>query len=240
MEGLPLWVSCGLVASLVYSLCLWINTHVPEMYMDELFHVRQTVLWCNTPSLDIHSMMSSWDPAITTLPGLYLASISFSKILPGFDCSKIEHLRMFSAIIAILTFPVLCGILAYQQEKKNVNLRVVLKAFEIFTLPVFFFFTPLFYTDIVSTFTVLVMYLLSQMKVPIIAGLVRLPILSILLNCVSRLVLLPFCADKRTSFGFSSLLQLMFWLILRIMWAEKSTEIYLSSSSLCSIIYGQF
>ena len=39
-------------------------------YMDEIFHVRQTQQYCNGNWL-------SWDPMITTLPGLYLSAYAY-------------------------------------------------------------------------------------------------------------------------------------------------------------------
>ena len=42
-----------------------VNKIVPEPYMDEFFHVRQTQAYCA-------GRWAEWDPKITTFPGLYL------------------------------------------------------------------------------------------------------------------------------------------------------------------------
>ena len=39
----------------------------PQPYMDEIFHIPQAQKYCN-------GTYDSWDPKITTLPGLYLFS----------------------------------------------------------------------------------------------------------------------------------------------------------------------
>jgi alpha-1,2-glucosyltransferase len=57
------WLSVY-IAVLIAQLAL-VNRIVPEPYMDEIFHVPQTQQWCA-------GNWSSWDPKITTLPGLYV------------------------------------------------------------------------------------------------------------------------------------------------------------------------
>ena len=49
-------------AAILYA----VNRRVPGPYMDELFHVKQTQTYCAGDW-----SMASYDPAITTPPGLY-------------------------------------------------------------------------------------------------------------------------------------------------------------------------
>ncbi|CAI5519691.1 unnamed protein product [Closterium sp. Naga37s-1] len=58
-----LLVSGAIVACLV-------NHHVPQPYMDEIFHVPQTQQYCRGDLL-------TWHPLITTLPGLYYLALVF-------------------------------------------------------------------------------------------------------------------------------------------------------------------
>ena len=57
-----LWVLVAAVHSLV-------ALHVPDPYMDEVFHVPQTIKYCA-------GQFSSWDPKITTFPGTYVAALA--------------------------------------------------------------------------------------------------------------------------------------------------------------------
>ena len=53
----------GMTAS-IFSV---MHTTNPQPYMDEIFHIPQAQKYCN-------GTFDSWDPKITTLPGLYLFS----------------------------------------------------------------------------------------------------------------------------------------------------------------------
>lgn len=64
-------VACTLPISTV------VNYVVPDPYMDEIFHVPQAQRYCKGD-------FNTWDPMITTLPGLYYASLAYiAPLFPG-------------------------------------------------------------------------------------------------------------------------------------------------------------
>ncbi|VDN22100.1 unnamed protein product [Cylicostephanus goldi] len=63
--------------------------YVPEPYMDEIFHIRQTRRYCNGDW--------TWDPMITTPPALYLLGMPFC----GFE-------RYTNSVLVALTFVGFC------------------------------------------------------------------------------------------------------------------------------------
>uniref|UniRef100_A0A914VQ64 Dol-P-Glc:Glc(2)Man(9)GlcNAc(2)-PP-Dol alpha-1,2-glucosyltransferase n=1 Tax=Plectus sambesii TaxID=2011161 RepID=A0A914VQ64_9BILA len=56
------------------ALIMKVNNVVPDEYMDEIYHADQMQRYCA-------GNYSSWNPLITTPPGLYLASLAI--ILPA-------------------------------------------------------------------------------------------------------------------------------------------------------------
>ncbi|GJP32477.1 hypothetical protein CLOM_g17096 [Closterium sp. NIES-68] len=67
------WVRRRVTEALLVSgavvACL-VNHHVPQPYMDEIFHVPQTQQYCRGDLL-------TWHPLITTLPGLYYLALGY-------------------------------------------------------------------------------------------------------------------------------------------------------------------
>ncbi|CAK9799304.1 Putative Dol-P-Glc:Glc(2)Man(9)GlcNAc(2)-PP-Dol alpha-1,2-glucosyltransferase [Anthophora quadrimaculata] len=58
-------ITVPLVCSSVVTLFIYLNRIQPSYYIDEIFHVPQTLQYCA-------GNFTQWDPKITTLPGLYL------------------------------------------------------------------------------------------------------------------------------------------------------------------------
>lgn len=113
--------------------------------MDEIFHIPQALTYCN-------KIFDSWDPKITTPPGLYLAAL----LLPV-KCSVVT-LRAINAIFGLGSFFLIRSILKRQYNPVN------WQAFNIAMFPVSFFFHFLYYTDSGSTFFVLLAYRLALAK----------------------------------------------------------------------------
>ncbi|CAI9264810.1 unnamed protein product [Lactuca saligna] len=66
-----------IVSSWVIPISILVNTIVPEPYMDEIFHVPQVQQYCV-------GNFKSWDPMITTPPGLYFISLAYiASLFPG-------------------------------------------------------------------------------------------------------------------------------------------------------------
>ncbi|KAK9154287.1 hypothetical protein Sjap_001767 [Stephania japonica] len=153
--------------SLIVILCtlpisLMVNRIVPEPYMDEIFHVPQAQQYCRGD-------FKTWDPMITTPPGLYyLSLVHIAPLFPGMWYLKVVSsfselcsaaiLRSINCVLAVI-----CGVLVYEiithlrpslDERKATLQAVVLSLF-----PLHWFFTFLYYTDVASLTMVLAMYL---------------------------------------------------------------------------------
>ncbi|KAJ4319609.1 glucosyltransferase [Neodidymelliopsis sp. IMI 364377] len=151
-----------------------VNKDVPVPYLDEYFHVPQAQKYCNGDY--------SWDPKITTPPGLYLVAKSFSPI---FGCST-NTLRLHNVLALILIFhtvlhirrlirartdpqPIEKDSIKWTDEKRTQGkIKILidgktpvsntLTAFNIASFPPLFFFGALYYTDVMSTAAVLLSY----------------------------------------------------------------------------------
>ncbi|XP_029597659.1 putative Dol-P-Glc:Glc(2)Man(9)GlcNAc(2)-PP-Dol alpha-1,2-glucosyltransferase [Salmo trutta] len=133
-----------------------------EPYMDEIFHVRQAQKYC-------YGKFNEWDPMITTLPGLYLASVGVIKPvvwlvdLTGKVVCSTAMLRfinlLFNCGILYLLYLITCKL--HLKEKTKTASRRVLSALSLSTFPVLYFFNFLYYTDSGSTFFILFTYLMT-------------------------------------------------------------------------------
>ncbi|KAL0648892.1 hypothetical protein Bca4012_047183 [Brassica carinata] len=131
--------------------------------MDEIFHVPQAQQYCN-------GNFRSWDPMITTPPGLYYLSLAHvASLFPGMllmrttsqsfsEACSTSVLRSTNAVFAVL-----CGVLVYEiirflgpslSDRKATLMALVMSLY-----PLHWFFTFLYYTDVASLTTFLAMYL---------------------------------------------------------------------------------
>eukprot|EP00873_Tetraselmis_striata_P023669 jgi/Tetstr1/443933/TSEL_031885.t1 len=138
---------------------LWlVSREVPQPYMDEVFHVPQAQRYCAGD-------FASWDPKITTPPGLYLASLPYAGALDaaarlaGVEASLCSTLalRSFNATVALLCLAVL-----YRTHRAlhpaTPAIRSLLMALSLSLMPLHAFFTWLYYTDVLSTTLVFAAY----------------------------------------------------------------------------------
>lgn len=127
---------------------------VPEAYMDEIFHVPQAQAYC-------HGNWSTWDPKITTPPGLYLTSVAILKALSLFSgvplpqLCTVRLLRLTNVVYLPLTFLVITGILLAQEHAVRPRQIVFTAAMVLAFFPLNFFFYFMYYTDVGSTFWLL-------------------------------------------------------------------------------------
>ncbi|ORX88362.1 hypothetical protein K493DRAFT_236820 [Basidiobolus meristosporus CBS 931.73] len=159
--SLALTSLAGLVSVYGYLLRV-VDTVVPQPYMDEIFHVPQAQVYCSGD-------YQTWDPKITTPPGLYLVSnalISGLNLL-NFTGSKLSCstniLRATNCLLGLGVYLVLIGLLQHIRPQQSTT-RNVATAFVISFFPVGFFYNFMYYTDTGSTFFVLLSYLLSLKK----------------------------------------------------------------------------
>ncbi|KAH9209790.1 DIE2/ALG10 family-domain-containing protein [Leptodontidium sp. 2 PMI_412] len=147
---------------------------VREPYLDEVFHIPQAQAYCN-------GRYDVWDPKLTTPPGLYIFSTLYAKLSTYGKCSP-AVLRSFNVFALIMVFSYACdcrALIARTKSRGTPGLRDASIAFrmqswayahqkispdEIHTalnvalFPLLFFFSGLFYTDVLSTCVVLRVY----------------------------------------------------------------------------------
>ncbi|XP_056170623.1 dol-P-Glc:Glc(2)Man(9)GlcNAc(2)-PP-Dol alpha-1,2-glucosyltransferase isoform X1 [Syzygium oleosum] len=161
-------VAVAVIVSLwVVPMSILVNRVVPEPYMDEIFHIPQAQQYCR-------GNFRSWDPMITTPPGLYYLSLAYVGILyPGMiftraissfpDICSPAILRSVNAVLAVI-----CSVLVYEimtllrpgvNDRNATACAVVLASY-----PLQWFFTFLYYTDAASLTMVLAMYLACLKK----------------------------------------------------------------------------
>ncbi|EAT40471.1 AAEL007809-PA [Aedes aegypti] len=121
-----------------------------KVVVDEEFHLRQGEHYC-------HGRFDVWDNKITTFPGLYLVSASF---LGPFQACSIYHLRMISLIASIANVYLIYIIRRVVLANRSPS-YLLLESISLATLPPLYFFTHLYYTDVLSVTMVLTMVYFS-------------------------------------------------------------------------------
>ncbi|XP_018684086.2 dol-P-Glc:Glc(2)Man(9)GlcNAc(2)-PP-Dol alpha-1,2-glucosyltransferase isoform X3 [Musa acuminata AAA Group] len=158
-------IAVAAVVSLwVIPISVLVDRVVPDPYMDEIFHIPQAQRYCRGD-------FGTWDPMITTPPGLYYLSLVYiASLFPSMWFAKFastmssicsaEILRSTNAFVAVI-----CSVLIYDlliqlrptlDEKKATIYAILLASY-----PLHWFFTFLYYTDVASLTAVLAMYLAS-------------------------------------------------------------------------------
>ncbi|NP_001016192.2 dol-P-Glc:Glc(2)Man(9)GlcNAc(2)-PP-Dol alpha-1,2-glucosyltransferase [Xenopus tropicalis] len=152
-----LFSGCFLLSSILFSK---ITRQQRDPYMDESFHIPQAQLYCQ-------GHFNQWDPMITTLPGLYLASVGMVKPaawLFGWSdsvaCSS-GMLRFINLLFSLGNLYMIYLILSKINCKNKVSsFKKILSTLTLYAFPTLYFFTFLYYTDTGSTFFVLFAYLM--------------------------------------------------------------------------------
>ncbi|XXG99460.1 hypothetical protein Hte_005799 [Hypoxylon texense] len=126
---------------------------VPESYLDEVFHIPQAQVYCD-------GKWSQWDDKITTPPGLYVLTILANR-LTGLPCSA-YYLRTFN--VEVISYLALAAIRSRTRIEKPKTDEGGYSSYAAWTginvalFPALFFFSGLYYTDVISTFVVLLAY----------------------------------------------------------------------------------
>ncbi|KAL9950008.1 hypothetical protein ACHAQF_000259 [Verticillium nonalfalfae] len=144
-----------------------VNAFVPDPYLDEFFHIPQAQVYCK-------NKFTEWDDKITTPPGLYLLSrflISLGTLITRKtveEACKAGDLRLHNAfaLFGVVFCAVYCRhhleaqhrAISGRQPLKSVSTYSLMTGVNISLFPVLFFFSGLYYTDVVSTLVVLVAY----------------------------------------------------------------------------------
>lgn len=156
----------AIVSFWVIPISILVNRVVPEPYMDEIFHVPQAQQYCK-------GNFKSWDPMITTPPGLYYLSLAYvASLFPGmftvkavsfFDVCSTAVLRSTNGVLAVLCSIILYEIITYLRPALD-DRKATLQAVVLALYPLHWFFSFLYYTDVASLTAVLAMYLACLKK----------------------------------------------------------------------------
>ncbi|KAK1988870.1 DIE2/ALG10 family protein [Colletotrichum cereale] len=140
--------------------CSNVMAHVDKPYLDEVFHIPQAQKFCQ-------GRWDEWDDKITTPPGLYILSKYYLQVMMRPECSVLD-LRGVN-IIAVLGVGILATHCRHLLETRRpdgqspappavLSFHSIHLGWNVALFPVLFFFSGLYYTDVVSTLSVLVAY----------------------------------------------------------------------------------
>ncbi|KAL5807126.1 hypothetical protein ACOSQ4_029859 [Xanthoceras sorbifolium] len=157
----------AIVSMWVIPVSILVNLLVPDPYMDEIFHIPQAQQYCK-------GNFKSWDPMITTPPGLYYLSLAhLASLFPGmfflqavssyFEVCSTAVLRSTNGVLAVLCSLVIFEIIAHLRPALD-DRKATLHAVVLALYPLHWFFNFLYYTDVASLTAVLAMYLACLKK----------------------------------------------------------------------------
>ncbi|KNZ79642.1 Alpha-1,2-glucosyltransferase ALG10-A [Termitomyces sp. J132] len=133
-----------------------VNSLVVEPYMDEPFHVPQAQAYCRGD-------FWTWDPKITTPPGLYIMSLLLKRIFM-FKCT-LPMLRLTTVLALLSLPPALTHPLCFHKRTRPPAslLSPAIESLVLSTFPIAWFFGFLYYTEAPSlVFVVLTVVAASQ------------------------------------------------------------------------------
>ena len=144
------FVLLGFITSAHMTWRRLVNQIVPEPYLDEFFHVPQAqAYWLGK--------WSQWDPKITTPPGLYVFSYAVNSIrdfVSGEPLKPSVDQWRFTNVLLLYLLLVALYILAAVGRRTVHHESVLQREFSIICFPLIFFFSGIYYTDLLSVFTV--------------------------------------------------------------------------------------
>ncbi|TXG58608.1 hypothetical protein EZV62_016437 [Acer yangbiense] len=157
----------AIVSMWVIPVSILVNRVVPDSYMDEIFHIPQAQQYCK-------GNFKSWDPMITTPPGLYYLSLAnVASLFPGMffvqpvssylEVCSTAVLRSTNGVLAVLCSFVIYEIITHLRPALD-DRKATLQAVVLALYPLHWFFTFLYYTDVASLTAVLAMYLACLKK----------------------------------------------------------------------------
>lgn len=205
-----------IVSFWVIPISIVVNRVVPEPYMDEIFHVPQAQQYCK-------GNFKSWDPMITTPPGLYYLSLAYvASLFPGmltvkavsfFDVCSTAVLRSTNGVLAVLCSIILYEIITYLRPALD-DRKATLQAVVLALYPLHWFFSFLYYTDVASLTAVLAMYLACLKKKYLFSALVHLNVLVLSLATIEASSSTDFQLCWRLFFFFGDAIKvhLSFWI----------------------------
>ncbi|XP_031343660.1 putative Dol-P-Glc:Glc(2)Man(9)GlcNAc(2)-PP-Dol alpha-1,2-glucosyltransferase [Photinus pyralis] len=129
----------SLAAFVVFSKHIFDNVfRASQLIIDEEFHLQQGLLYCNFT-------FNTWNPKITTLPGLYLIS---AAILGPLQLCSVYGLRFTNLLGSFLNLILFRKYLTLQNPKHSWS--NLMSSINIAILPPLYFFSHVYYTDVLS------------------------------------------------------------------------------------------
>lgn len=138
-----------------------VNDLIKLPYLDEVFHIPQTQLYCKAALKGESLLEVPWDPKITTPPGLYILGQTYAEYMPrmflnylageNHDPCGTTALRSLNFIGTALVFP---AVVTYIQRVRKSDTYLEKQAGTLMPLimfPLMWFFGFLYYTDVWST-----------------------------------------------------------------------------------------
>ncbi|KAK0198488.1 glucosyltransferase [Armillaria mellea] len=134
---------CGICVTVLKEL----NSVVLEPYMDEPFHIPQAQAYCRGEFI-------TWDPKITTPPGLYVMSLMLKSVFM-FKCT-IPMLRLTVALTLLALPLAFTRLLCFHQRVRppTSTLSPTLESLVLASFPIAWFFGFLYYTEVPSLVSV--------------------------------------------------------------------------------------
>ena len=143
-----------LVSAILFN--FYNNIEKIDKYMDEEFHLEQTLAYYN-------NKFKHWNSKLTTFPGTFFISSIFLKLLfllkiTVNEDNMIRFLRMFTIIISIFSF----FLLGSFKKKANLEKSIIYKIrLLIGFFPISFFYNFLYYTEPFSIFSLIIFFYLN-------------------------------------------------------------------------------
>lgn len=155
-------VAFGVAALLLLACHSWINERQMEPYMDELFHTPQAAEFCSSV---LDHRVPSYDPAITTLPGLYLVPTLLCVVSRASFAVSSRALRLSSLFFSLASLPLIFAILLKLRIRIGLPARnldnLAIIALVLWLHPVSLFYSHLFYTDTPATLYIMFCWLFA-------------------------------------------------------------------------------
>lgn len=152
----------GLIILISALIIKTVNDNILNDYMDEEFHLSQTVMYYN-------NNYTYWNNKLTTFPGVFFLGSIWLKLLNGINLlsqSFILPLRLLTVIMSIATTYTL-SLFANNKENNGLSFIMTMSLF-----PFLFFYNFLFYTDTYSNlFLTLFFYCSLNQKNSLFKGL---------------------------------------------------------------------
>lgn len=138
-------------------ICFYLNKNIPGNYMDEIFHIDQTIKF-------YESNYNYWNKKLTTFPGSFFLTSLFLKFIGLFTkkFSFILFARIFTLIISNITILIL-GRFNDEANEKQKDYQYTFQLI-ITLIPINFFYNFIFYTDTFSTLSLVIYFYFGLKK----------------------------------------------------------------------------